>query len=97
MYSHILQGLRQSQEVTYCYYARLVMVLFKVRECSNYLGHDESDMGADGGARHRDPAEAGFKQTGFRAGYGSKSEALADVAVPLNQPYRQKTGISRPR
>ena len=35
-HSHILQGFRESEEVTYCYYATLVVVPFKVRECSNY-------------------------------------------------------------
>ena len=36
-HSHILQGFRESEEVTYCYYATLMVVPFKVRECSNYL------------------------------------------------------------
>jgi hypothetical protein len=35
-HSHILQGFRESEEVTYCYYATLMVVPFKVRECSNF-------------------------------------------------------------
>ena len=35
-YSHILRGYRESEEVTFCYYASLMAVLFKIRECSNY-------------------------------------------------------------
>ena len=35
-HSHILRGFRESEEVTYCYYARLMVVPFKVRDCSNY-------------------------------------------------------------
>jgi hypothetical protein len=35
-HSHILQGFRESEEVTYCYYATLMVVPFKVRECSSY-------------------------------------------------------------
>ena len=34
--SHILQGFRESEMVTYCHYATLMVVPFKVRECSNY-------------------------------------------------------------
>ena len=35
-HSHILRGYRESEEVTYCYYATLMVVPFKVRDCSNY-------------------------------------------------------------
>jgi hypothetical protein len=35
-HSHILQRFRESEEVTFCYYATLMAVPFKVRECSNY-------------------------------------------------------------
>ena len=35
-HSHILRGYRASEEVTFCYYASLMVVPFKVRECSNY-------------------------------------------------------------
>ena len=35
-HSHILRGFRESEEVTFCYYARLMVVPFKVRDCSNY-------------------------------------------------------------
>jgi len=35
-HSHILRGYRESEEVTFCYYATLMAVPFKVRDCSNY-------------------------------------------------------------
>jgi hypothetical protein len=35
-HSHILQGYRESEEVTYCNYATLMVVPFKVRDCSNF-------------------------------------------------------------
>lgn len=35
-HSHVLRGYRESEEVTYCYYATLMVVPFKVRDCSNY-------------------------------------------------------------
>jgi len=35
-HSHILRGYRESEGVTFCYYATLMAVPFKVRDCSNY-------------------------------------------------------------
>lgn len=35
-HSHILRGYRESEEVTFCYYATLMVVPFKVRDCSNF-------------------------------------------------------------
>lgn len=35
-HSHILRGYRESEEITFCYYATLMAVPFKVRDCSNY-------------------------------------------------------------
>lgn len=35
-HSHILRGYRESEEITLCYYASLMAVPFKVRDCSNY-------------------------------------------------------------
>ena len=35
-HSHILRGYRESEEVTFCYYWSLMVVPFKVRDCSNF-------------------------------------------------------------
>ena len=35
-HSHILRGYRESEEATFCYYATLMVVPFKVRDCSNF-------------------------------------------------------------
>jgi len=36
MHAHILHGFRESEQITYCYHATLMVVPFNVRECSNY-------------------------------------------------------------
>ena len=35
-HSHILKGYRESEDVTYCYFGPLMVVPFKVRDCSNF-------------------------------------------------------------
>jgi hypothetical protein len=73
-HSHILRGYRESEEVTYCYYASLMVVPFKVRECSNY-----SDKTRPSWEQMEDLAieirpTPTFKPAGFHLDDGSQSE-----------------------
>jgi hypothetical protein len=78
-YSHILRGYRESEEVTYCYYARLMVVPFKIRECSNYSDKTRPSWEQmEELAIEIRPAPT-LKSAGFRNGAGSTSEvAVAD-------------------
>src|SRR5664279_1162863 len=72
-HSHILRGYRESEEVTFCYYASLMVVPFKVRECSNY-----SDKTRPSWEQMEDLAieirpTPTLKSAGFRNGAGSVS------------------------
>ena len=73
VHSHILQRSRESEEVTYCYYATLMVVPFKMRVLE-LSGQGAPDLGAKGGPRHRDPADANIKPAGFRCSDGSTGE-----------------------
>lgn len=79
-HSHILRGYRESEEVTYCYYARLMVVPFKIRDCSNY-----SDKMRPSWEQMEDLAieirpAATFKSAGFCNDEASKSEvAVAKI------------------
>jgi hypothetical protein len=77
-HSHILRGYRESEEVTFCYYASLMVVPFKVRECSNY-----SDKTRPSWEQMEDLAieirpSPTLKSAGFRNGAGSASEVAVD-------------------
>jgi hypothetical protein len=78
-HSHILRGYRESEEVTFCYYANLMVVPFKVRDCSNY-----SDKARPNWEQMQElaieirPAPT-LKAAGFWNGAGSAGEvAVAD-------------------
>lgn len=74
-HSHILRGHRESEEVTYCYHASLMVVPFKVRECSNYSDKTRPSWEQmEELAIEVRPAPT-FKPAGFRIGDGSESEA----------------------
>lgn len=80
VHSHILQGFRESETVTYCYYATLMVVPFKVRECSNYSDKARPtwDQMNDLAIEIR-PAPT-MKSAGFRTGEDPKEEvAVAEV------------------
>ena len=78
VHSHILQGFRESEEVTYCYYATLMVVPFKVRECSSY-----EDKARPTWEQMKDlaievrPAPT-LKSAGFRLEEGPASEVVGD-------------------
>ena len=81
-HSHILRGYRESEEVTFCYYASLMVVPFKVRECSNY-----SDKTRPSWEQMEDLATEirptpTLKSAGFRNGSGSVSEVAVDDTEP---------------
>ena len=73
-HSHILQGFRESEEVTYCYYATLMVVPFKVRECSNYLDKARPTWEQMEELAIEIRPTPTLKSVGFRRGNGSKSE-----------------------
>jgi len=77
-HSHILRGYRESEEVTFCYYASLMVVPFKIRDCSNY-----SDKTRPSWEQMEDLAieirpTPTLKSAGFRNGVGSTSEVAVD-------------------
>ena len=85
-HSHILQGFRESEEVTYCYYATLMVVPFKVRECSNFQdkARPTREQMEELAIEIR-PTQT-FKPAGFRSGNGSKSEvAVVTEDTDLNR------------
>ena len=79
-HSHILRGYRESEEVTFCNYERLMVVPFKIRECSNYSDKTRPswDQMEELAIEIR-PVER-LKSAGFRYDAGSASEVAAEDA-----------------
>lgn len=76
-HSHILRGFRESEEVTYCYYATLLKVPFKVRDCSNY-----SDKARPNWEQMKDLAiELNPVSYAKPAGFCGKPEPESEVAM----------------
>jgi len=76
-HSHILRGYRESEEITFCYYATLMAVPFKVRDCSNY-----SDKARPNWEQMQDLAiEIRPAPTLKAAGFRAKPEPESEVAV----------------
>ena len=88
VHSHILQGYRESEEVTYCYYGTLMVVPFKVRECSNF-----EDKARPTWEQMKDLAielrpVTYSREAGFCRKSGSESEAAAAEDATIGQLRR---------
>jgi hypothetical protein len=74
VHSHILQGFRESEEVTYCYYATLMVVPFKVRECSNFQDKARPTWEQMEELAIENRPTPTLKSAGFRSGEESETE-----------------------
>ncbi len=81
-HSHILRGYRESEEVTFCYYARLMSVLFKIRECSNYSDKTRPSWEQMEELAIEIRATPTFKSAGFRREPESECEAAEEEVAP---------------
>ena len=77
-HSHILRGYRESEEVTFCYYASLMVVPFKVRDCSNYSDKTRPSWEQMEELAIEIRPTPTLKSAGFRNGAGSSSEVTVD-------------------
>jgi hypothetical protein len=73
-HSHILRGYRESEEVTFCYYASLMVVPFKIRECSNYSDKTRPSWEQMEELAIEIRATPTLKSAGFRTGPESERE-----------------------
>ena len=85
--AHILRGFRESEEIVYCTFAfdQLLVVPFKVRECSNYTDKHRPtwEQMQDLAIEIRPLSSA--KPAGFRRQKGPESEGAGEEVANINR------------